>query len=147
MAIPIPFPILPIHFFTFLKEGLNVFMKEGVKLGNNEMDGVMLSEGATDVEGTIDGCVTGNLVGTGLPSGDVVIGGRTGLLVGLAVGDVPVGRIVSFLIGISDGMIDGIRIGESVGTIVIDGAFVGTVIGAVVVTGAKERKSSARHVV
>jgi hypothetical protein len=44
-------------------------------------------------------------------------------------------------------MIDGIRIGESVGTIVIDGAFVGTVIGAVVVTGAKERKSSARHVV
>ncbi len=135
------------HIF-FLNVGSCVSKNDGTKLGNDEIDGTIEAVGLKDVDGIADGSSNGLLVGGGLPSGDIVIGGRLGACCGLPAGAVIVGTALSFLIGATEGMIGSISIGDAEGAGAIIGVATGdVVIGDTVVAGATVTKSSARHVV
>ena len=125
-------------------------MKDGTKLGNDEMVGTIEADGSPEVDGIADGCTDGVVVGGSLPSGDIVCGAKLGistgrldgaLLVGTTLGSTP-----SAFVGAVDGMIT--CIGEAVGAADKVGVAAGDdVIGAVVAMGANVTKSSAKHIV
>jgi hypothetical protein len=130
---------------------LVVSKNDGITDGADENDGKIVPDGLDVTDGTDVGPFEGRLVGSGLPSGDIVIGGRTGG--GDRSGDsdgLLVGTSVTFLMGKTDGNIVSKRIGVFVGTLVTTGAAIGAIDGGGVVTvgtGAVGAIISARQVV